>query len=62
MGNQRQPAELLDVTKAVEDGHPPEQSSEVSRQDHAPYARATTEQFALDSYQNLIFSIGRFKE
>lgn len=27
-----------------------------------PFPRATTEPFALDSYQNLLFSIGRFKE
>lgn len=62
MANQRQPAEMLNVNKAVEEGYPPEQSSVTVRQDVAPYARATTEQFALDSYQNLIFSIGRFKE
>jgi urease alpha subunit len=27
-----------------------------------PFARATTEDFALDSFQNLLFSIARFKE
>lgn len=64
-GNQRQPAEMMDVSKAVEEGHPQEQTvnkPQVAPHDIAPYARATTEQFALDSYQNLIFSISRFKE
>jgi len=27
-----------------------------------PFGRATTENFALDSYQNLLFSIARFRE
>lgn len=27
-----------------------------------PFPRATTELYALDSYQNLLFSIARFKE
>lgn len=64
-GHQRQPAEMMDVSKAVEEGHPQQQAvnkHQVAPQDVAPYARATTEQFALDSYQNLIFSISRFKE
>lgn len=30
--------------------------------DLPPFPRATTEQFALDSFQNLVFSICRFKE
>jgi hypothetical protein len=27
-----------------------------------PFARATTEDFALDSYENLLFSLARFRE
>ena len=27
-----------------------------------PFPRATTEDFALDSYENLVFSVARFKE
>lgn len=65
-GNQRMPAEMMNVTKAVEEGDlanlQPEHLSAPTTIDIAPYARATTEQFALDSYQNLIFSICRFKE
>jgi hypothetical protein len=62
---QRQPPERVNVDKAVNEGQAiltvPTGVNTTSR-DVAPYARATTEQFALDSYQNLIFSIARFKE
>lgn len=33
-----------------------------SPSDPIPFSRATTEAFALDSYQNVVFSIARFKE
>lgn len=35
--------------------------SEVNEQ-LAPAARATTEEYALDSYENLLFSMARFRE
>lgn len=63
---QRQPAEMMNITKVVEEGDAPDPvrktSNTVAPTDMAPYARATSEQYALDSYQNLIFSIARFKE
>jgi hypothetical protein len=37
-------------------------SNLLQRQDLAPFARATTEDYSLDSYQNLLFSIARFHE
>lgn len=37
-------------------------SSLLPSSDSEPFARATTEDFALDSFQNLLFSIARFKE
>lgn len=64
--NQRQPGEMINVEKAVAHAEGTAADDERSRRrmpaDTAPYARATTEQYALDSYQNLIFSICRFKE
>lgn len=63
---QRQPAEMMNITKVVEEGDAPDPvrktPSTAALTEMAPYARATSEQYALDSYQNLIFSIARFKE
>lgn len=64
--NQRQPGEMVNVEKAVADAEGTASDAARSRgrspAETAPYARATTEQYALDSYQNLIFGICRFKE
>lgn len=58
-GQTRKPTHLTEaqsyLSLALSSGLLPSSPSE-------PFARATTEDFALDSFQNLLFSVARFKE
>lgn len=58
-------ANLLDLynstTQEIQTSHP-DSGSTGSQSQANPFPRMTTEEFALDSWSNLLFSVARFKE